>query len=160
MLCFGFLFLDFSTVRGTTAEYSAGRNMKGRGGAAALAWDDGCLGGCMQHPQTILPWCELEGGLHDCICTFSVVKELRPLLKGSGLGWELINSFFRCHHEEPALPVAAASNVYGNILPWFEEALAAFHKQAVLQHVVLQGRAFLPVRSDSRNHLILATKQC
>lgn len=56
--------------------------------------------------------------------------------------------------------MTAASNVYGNILPWFEEALAAFHKQAVLQHVVSQGSAFLPVRSDSRSHLILATKQC
>lgn len=86
MLCFGFPLLDFSIDCGTTAEYSAGRNMKGSGGAAAFAWGDGCQGGCMQHPQTILLSCELEGGLHDCVCTFSVVKELLPLLKGSELG--------------------------------------------------------------------------
>lgn len=47
MLCFAFLLLDFSIGRGTNAEYSAGRNVKGSGGAAALAWDDGCLEGCM-----------------------------------------------------------------------------------------------------------------
>lgn len=75
-------------------------------------------------------------------------EEIAAFIKGLRTGWEMINSLFRCHQEEPALPVTAASNVYGNILPWFVEALAAFHKQAVLQHVVLQGRAFLPVRSD------------
>lgn len=44
MLCFGLLLLDFSIARGTNAEYSAGRDMKGSGGAAAPAWDDDCLG--------------------------------------------------------------------------------------------------------------------
>lgn len=47
MLCFGSIPLDFSIAHGTNAEYSAGRNMKGSGGAAALAWDEGCVGGCM-----------------------------------------------------------------------------------------------------------------
>lgn len=54
-LCFGFLLLDFITACRTSAEYSAGRNMKGSGGAAALAWGDGFFWG--DASNTHRPFC-------------------------------------------------------------------------------------------------------